>query len=433
MSQGKKQLELPLFLTHDDVGALALVPDPVWIFNLDHHAFWWANPAAVELWGLDNLDQLINKDLSSDTEGARKRTEQTFNQALRFGYTEEPWTIYPNGDPVQTVMHHKAALVGEERHKAVVAIIKPIESTLSSDRALFNEIYKYLPFAITLFDMEGNVLYENPAATDLYLKVQNVDLLSEISSFESRFGLLHEGKSRLADLQNNRDGSQKHIMNTKKGSRYHDVDIRACRHPVSGDYIAVVTEFDVTETHEALEESKQLRAEFKHLAHYDALTGLPTRRLVLDRLQVAIANARRNKKKIALMFVDLDDFKQVNDAYGHGAGDEFLKEVGVRLKKTLRDSDTVGRIGGDEFVIILPGMDALDYVSTVANNILDSFAMSCVVSDENGKKVEVSISASIGIAFYPDDGGTPEQLLQQADRLMYGVKSQGKNSFSLRS
>lgn len=169
---------------------------------------------------------------------------------------------------------------------------------------------------------------------------------------------------------------------------------------------------------------KQTNEQIAHLAHHDALTGLPNRTLFQDRLNQAIAKARREKESIAVLFLDLDGFKLINDTYGHDVGDEVLRQTAKRILLCVRDSDTVARIGGDEFTVILGNVTTPGSTDRVVGKIVESIADSYVL---NGKSC--SLSVSIGIALYPDHGETPEQLLKIADAAMYLAKQGGKNCY----
>lgn len=157
------------------------------------------------------------------------------------------------------------------------------------------------------------------------------------------------------------------------------------------------------------------------LAHFDQLTELPNRTLFLDRLKQAISLSNRAMRAISLLYIDLDEFKPVNDTYGHAIGDRLLKVVATRLLSCIREGDTVARLGGDEFVVILLESD-LDRALTVAQRILESLG----APYEFGKKTITSISASIGIAEYPDHASDVDTLLTAADSAMYVAKKDGK-------
>ncbi len=159
-------------------------------------------------------------------------------------------------------------------------------------------------------------------------------------------------------------------------------------------------------------------------ANYDALTQLPNRHLLQDRLQCAITHARRTKQHFAVLFLDLDRFKNVNDGLGHPVGDTLLKAVATRLKNTVREEDTVARLGGDEFVIVLERLEREEGAATVARKALKALEPACSIED-----YEFFITSSIGISLFPKDGSEPEILLKHADIAMYHAKEQGGNNF----
>lgn len=174
---------------------------------------------------------------------------------------------------------------------------------------------------------------------------------------------------------------------------------------------------DITERNRA--ESRLLQ-----LANYDSLTGLPNRTLFHDRLTHALAKARRGKGMVALLFLDLDRFKLINDSLGHHAGDELLKFVSRRLLKNARENDTVARLGGDEFTIILEELQNTEDATTVARKILDVMNQPFIIDGH-----EMFVTTSIGIAIYPQDGEDIEELLKNADTAMYRAKEQGRNNY----
>jgi diguanylate cyclase (GGDEF)-like protein len=169
---------------------------------------------------------------------------------------------------------------------------------------------------------------------------------------------------------------------------------------------------------------KHTNEQITHLAHHDNLTALPNRILFYDRLNQEIKKARRNKESIAVFFLDLDGFKSINDTLGHDVGDALLRETAKRIVACVRDSDTVARIGGDEFTVILSNVKTLNSISPVAERIVEAMATPFML---NGKNCHVTVS--IGIALYPSNGETAEQLVKIADAAMYLAKNSGKNSY----
>jgi diguanylate cyclase (GGDEF)-like protein/PAS domain S-box-containing protein len=173
-------------------------------------------------------------------------------------------------------------------------------------------------------------------------------------------------------------------------------------------------------------ERKDIEEHMKHMAQYDALTHLPNRALFEDRLHQAISAAQRNKEHLALMFIDLDKFKPVNDTYGHGIGDLLLKEVATRIQDCLRDSDTAARIGGDEFVILLPAIESAVDASKVGEKIRISLNQPFVLAGNT-----LRIGSSIGVAVYPQHGSNEKLLVKSADIAMYHAKKNGRNNVKI--
>jgi len=172
-------------------------------------------------------------------------------------------------------------------------------------------------------------------------------------------------------------------------------------------------------------ELKQAEERIQHLAHYDSLTDIPNRRLFYDRLSHATSLTRRDRSELALLYIDLDKFKAVNDTLGHDAGDELLKCVADRIRDALRESDTLARMGGDEFAVILPAITSREDVAKVAAKIIGALSMSFKL---NGHAQEVTIGASMGIAIYPANAQDIDALIKAADAAMYNAKQVG-NSF----
>lgn len=169
---------------------------------------------------------------------------------------------------------------------------------------------------------------------------------------------------------------------------------------------------------------KRYEQQLLRQANYDILTGLPNRMLALDRLKLALAQARRENQLVGVMFLDLDNFKHINDTMGHDAGDTLLVEASRRISSCLRGTSTVARLGGDEFLVILPGVHGVDSTEQVADRILHNFLPPIQLGGQ-----EVFISTSIGIAIYPTDSDSSGSLLQNADAAMYEAKAQGKSSY----
>ena len=171
-------------------------------------------------------------------------------------------------------------------------------------------------------------------------------------------------------------------------------------------------------------ERRKMEAIIRHQAHHDTLTDLPNRQLFMDFLDRELAQARRNDSRLALLFLDLNGFKQINDTMGHSCGDRLLQEVAQRLRACIRESDTVARLGGDEFTVLMPDLSHTEDVGIVLKKILGVFETPFMLDD-----VAVDSSTSIGVCIFPDDGEQSEELIKKADIAMYDAKGSGKNAY----
>ncbi|MCG6656240.1 EAL domain-containing protein [Halomonas campisalis] len=195
--------------------------------------------------------------------------------------------------------------------------------------------------------------------------------------------------------------------------------------------ITAITDDEGTVTHYAalfndITHIRENEERIRKLAYYDPLTRLPNRRLLEDRLALAIRHAHRNGNRLAVLFLDLDHFKQVNDSLGHGVGDELLVLVAERLQHRLREDDTLARLGGDEFLILLPDLEAVEEVTRIARRLIEAVSEPCLLGDQTFR-----IGCSLGISLYPDDADGAEALIHCADMAMYRAKQEGRNAYRL--
>ena len=171
---------------------------------------------------------------------------------------------------------------------------------------------------------------------------------------------------------------------------------------------------------------KKSDEELYHLAHYDSLTGLANRRQFHDLLSRALKSARRKNEGVAVMFIDVDSFKEVNDSFGHRAGDQLLQEIGKRIQHCVRETDVVARLGGDEFTVILANLHDPGSIERIAQKVLDQVARPVTIGQD-----EVRVTSSIGISMLAEDSTDSDSLIQNADLAMYRAKAQGKNTFQV--
>lgn len=268
---------------------------------------------------------------------------------------------------------------------------------------------------------KGNVVTWNPAAEFIFGYSADEALDQPLTIFmPERYRADHEtGFERVLTSEELSEVGKKITVHglKKNGNEFPiELSIGTWKQGATRYFSAVI--HDITDQQQAEEN-------LRHMANHDVLTGLPTRRLCMDHISGAMAAARRNKNKAAIMFIDLDGFKAVNDTMGHETGDKLLISVSERLKSCVREIDTVARIGGDEFVVVLADVTDNSNVERIANNLINALAEQFQFDE-----LTATIGASIGIAIYPDDASEPEQLLKQADAAMYLVKNDGKNGFS---
>jgi len=218
------------------------------------------------------------------------------------------------------------------------------------------------------------------------------------------------------------DGTHPRYMIEARDITAHNRAVTALRHSIEN------LENRVEERTRALSaevvERRRAEEKMRHIASHDGLTGLPNRSLLFDRLEQATKRTHRDAKKYAILFIDLDGFKPINDSLGHDIGDEVLKSVADRLRASVRETDTAARFGGDEFVVLLTDLETKDAAGLIAEKIISKLA-----EPMNFDGIKAKVGASIGIAFYPDNADTAEGVLKKADSAMYEVKGSGKNAY----
>lgn len=299
---------------------------------------------------------------------------------------------------------------------------KEKEEALLESEERFKQLAEVFPETIFEADEAGHVTYSNKHAIEQFGYTEE-DLAAGITIFDMV-------------APDDRDKVWMRITQKVQGVEKGYLDYKALRKDGStfyamGSSVPIIVKgkpagvrgfvLDITQRKEAEEK-------IKYLATHDALTGLPSLRLARDRLAMAISQARRDKTAVAVMFADLDGFKSVNDNFGHDAGDYVLKQVAERLISCVRATDTIARVGGDEFLIIATGIHAPDNAKQIAEKIIHLVSQPITF---NGNQTGVGIS--IGIALYSDDGEDMEQLIKAADDAMYRIKNAGKNGFCFAS
>jgi diguanylate cyclase (GGDEF)-like protein/PAS domain S-box-containing protein len=266
---------------------------------------------------------------------------------------------------------------------------------------------------------EGGVIaFINQSAQDLFGMPESEVIGRDVVEFHKSLGI-PTGRIRRVLAQVRKGGA--HAFSTHIGeggsAKYIDGQVSCISGSTGAPDGFVLMMRDVTERRSA-------ENTIRHMAYHDALTGLPNRLLVADRLEQGLAQAQRRACLLAVMLLDLDGFKAINDSLGHNVGDELLKAIGARIAGLLRKSDTVGRMGGDEFLIVLPEVKTPEGAASVAAKMLRAVAEPRQLAGR-----QITVSTSIGLALYPWDGADANMLIQKADAAMYRAKEAGRNTY----
>lgn len=299
--------------------------------------------------------------------------------------------------------------------QAVAESLEQYATEKEMETRLFGAILSASPDPIYVLDLESRFIYANKATADLF--AMKPESIIGKSTFELGFSFASDFQHNLDKViadQSTYRGKFSHTFASGQGEKFEYLLAPVLDEQQNSEATVCISR-DITE--QAIAEEKVW-----HNAHYDLLTGLPNRRLFLDRLEQEIKHAKRRSRPLALLFMDLDGFKDVNDSLGHEAGDRLLSDVADRLANGVRANDTVARLGGDEFTVILTGAEQREDVERVAQTLIEALAMPFYMGEER-----IQISVSIGIAFYPDAASTPDALLEVADKAMYQAKKAGSN------
>ncbi|MBG0789123.1 MAG: diguanylate cyclase [Desulfovibrionaceae bacterium] len=305
-------------------------------------------------------------------------------------------------------MHRQKILLERE-----IEMHRRTEAALSKAEEKYRSIFERAVEGIYQITPAGEFLEVNPAMLRILGYKTPSDIIGRPGMWASVMADNDERQAYEEIMR--RDGA---VTNFEFHGRRRDGEVLWCsmnsrmvRQAGGADFIEGVLE-DITER-------KNIELELKELAMVDSLTGIANRHRFFDRLDHALAVAKRYEKILAVLFIDLDEFKRINDTFGHPAGDGLLREVAERLQARTRASDTLARIGGDEFGLLLTDVPGRDGAVAVTKGLLDVLKKPFAIKGE-----EVTVSATIGISFYPDDGLDPVTLISRADAAMYGAKSQ---------
>ncbi|MEJ2404164.1 MAG: EAL domain-containing protein [Candidatus Thiodiazotropha sp.] len=400
---------------------------PIVVMDSDSQKFIDCNPAAVSIYGFKSRDETLGKtplDVSTPTQYNGMASEEAANihisNALNGATAIFEWRHQrPNGE-VWDAEVRLISFVSKNRRLLQFILHDISEQKRAAEQIrTLSQAVEQSPASVMITDINGNIEYVNSTFEKItgYLLEEvvgrNPNILKSNTTPPSRYRDLWQaisvGKPWRGEFQNRK----------KNGEMFWELAHIAPVFSDSGEilhYLAVKEDITL---------SKKQEQRILHQAHYDALTDLPNRFLSLDRLSQLINEAQRQQEKIAVLFVDLDDFKKINDSLGHDIGDKLLVQAAIRLRDSLRMGDTVGRLGGDEFIILLGGLQEAMEARPIITGLLEEFREPFRVG-----KQELIVTASIGVSIFPNDGDNPSELLRNADSAMYHSKEQGRNTYA---
>ncbi|MGY6553636.1 MAG: EAL domain-containing protein [Wenzhouxiangella sp.] len=386
------------------------------------------NAEACSLFGAASLGEMIEKhdQLWSDSPFSAREARARIRQAMAEGRQQFEWCS-TRLDGEQIWLQVTLTPIRLDDQDCVLTVCIDISQRRQTERLLeqrderFRTLLKEVPgVAIQGFDLDGTVNYWNQASENLYGYTEQeaigANLLDLIIPPELR------------------EGVQASIAEVARGGSIENGELELVRKdgarvPVYSSHTAIrrpglPTELFCIDID--LSERKRHENELLRIASYDALTGLPNRNLLAELMREHCARTDRSGEGFALCYLDLDEFKPINDQFGHQVGDQVLIRIGQRLRDTVRGSDVVGRLGGDEFVLLLSGVSKGMELERRLRSLLDQVSAPILV-----EHLKLQVTASLGVTVYPDDAVDPDILLRHADQAMYRAKSLGRNSYSL--
>ncbi|MFZ5594043.1 MAG: EAL domain-containing protein [Pseudomonadota bacterium] len=397
-------------------------PEAIVVFDFESGHFTMANRNAVKLFGY-NEETLCTSDFTrlhaANQSLATESFDEYMQQTIRGRAPVFEW-VFQDAQGHPKPCEVRLVRLPAQHGVPIRASFIDIGTRIASDaqRRLLYRALEQTADAVIITDHQGVIEYVN-------------------SAFESMTGYLRQeavGKKPNIIRSDQHDAMfyQKLWTTIRAGGVFNEVFINRRRNgtlfyeektitPLK-DEKGVITHFIATG--KDITERIEIQERLHHLAHHDMLTGLPNRALLLDRLSQSIARAPRQGRTVAVLFLDLDNFKNINDSLGHTVGDSLLRAMAERLERCVRDGDTVARLGGDEFAVVLDDVTAENEIPPIATKILSALAQAMEVEGH-----ELYVTSSIGVSVFPGDGIEPQTLLKNADLAMYRAKELGRNTF----
>lgn len=379
---------------------------PVWLYDIDHGRVIWANNASCRMWKADTLAELQARDFStgmSPIVATRlKQYQQDFAKSNKV--ISEVWTHYPKDVPLTIHVRYSGLRLADGRIAMLCEGAGEVDETPEKLRS--TEALTHTPVMISLYGVDGAILYSNPAASAMRPR--------EAERIGDHFVDPADREGLRGQLQSKGQGQIVAEVHTTLGRSWHEITARLCKDPVTGNQAYLSSEVDVSGI-------KRMEAQARHVAFHDVLTGLPNRSYVASLFQGYLLELLAKSGKVALLFLDLDRFKVINDSLGHSCGDEVLVEVAKRLSAAIGTDGHVARLGGDEFLVLVDA-SVVETLERTIRDLLDTVALPVMVAARR-----LQLSVSIGVSLAPADGTKISILMKNADAAMYRAKHAGGN------
>ena len=398
-------------------------------YNLDINTMFWKSSATLdEIFGIDTdyehsfngWTKLIYPD--DQEEMFTYFQENVLKQSQKF---DHEYRIVRHNDQAVRWVYGLGKLECDETNTPVAMLgtiqditeRKEYEESIKLKKIEFETIFNTSKDGIAIVDMESNFLDFNDAYLEMLGFTREELLTRSCISLSAPEDREHVNEAMKTTVQTGFLVGFEKTCQRKNGTR---LFINTTATVLPDKKRILINTKDITE-------SKKHETELEYIANYDSLTGLPNRVLNADRLRQAMIQAKRNNNQIAVLYLDLDGFKEVNDRYGHSVGDKLLIALSLKMKETLREGDTLARLGGDEFIAILGNMDDISSALPIMQRVLDVAGNPIEVDNTN-----IQVTVSIGVTFYPQrDDVDADQLIRQADSAMYQAKQSGKNRYHI--